>query len=231
MRRILAPWLEQTMNAASNAHFGAPVGYIGQGGTIPLMSMLQQGFPRAQMMVCGVLGPKSNAHGPNEFLHVPTARSSPPRWRRSSPPAPERPQVVGIEQSPEMIALARERVKGRRWRNVRLIAASVEAAQIGVSADAALFHFTHDVLRRPEAVANVLHHLRPGARVVASGLKWAGRRSPVNLLVWPAALHSVTSLEGSSRPWSHLQPALEDFRVRSTLLGGVYIASGTLRGR
>ena len=67
----LAPWLEQAMNAASNAHFGAPVGYIGQGGTIPLMSLLQQGFPRAQMMVCGVLGPKSNAHGPNEFLHVP----------------------------------------------------------------------------------------------------------------------------------------------------------------
>jgi acetylornithine deacetylase/succinyl-diaminopimelate desuccinylase-like protein len=67
----LSPWLEGALNAASNAHFGAPVGYIGQGGTIPLMSMLQQGFPQAQMMVCGVLGPKSNAHGPNEFLHVP----------------------------------------------------------------------------------------------------------------------------------------------------------------
>jgi acetylornithine deacetylase/succinyl-diaminopimelate desuccinylase-like protein len=67
----LAPWLEDTLNAASRAHFGAPVGYIGQGGTIPLMSMLQKGFPSAQMMVCGVLGPKSNAHGPNEFLHVP----------------------------------------------------------------------------------------------------------------------------------------------------------------
>jgi acetylornithine deacetylase/succinyl-diaminopimelate desuccinylase-like protein len=67
----LSPWLEQALNAASNANFGAPLGYIGQGGTIPLMSMLQQGFPQAQMMVCGVLGPKSNAHGPNEFLHVP----------------------------------------------------------------------------------------------------------------------------------------------------------------
>ncbi len=67
----LAHWLEGALNAASNAHFGAPVGYIGQGGTIPLMSMLAQGFPKAQMMVCGVLGPKSNAHGPNEFLHVP----------------------------------------------------------------------------------------------------------------------------------------------------------------
>ncbi len=66
----LAPWLEQALDAASRAHFGAPLGYIGQGGTIPLMSMLQRGFPRAQMMVCGVLGPKSNAHGPNEFLHL-----------------------------------------------------------------------------------------------------------------------------------------------------------------
>ncbi len=67
----LAPWLEGALNRASQSHFGAPVGYIGQGGTIPLMSMLSQGFPKAQMMVCGVLGPKSNAHGPNEFLHVP----------------------------------------------------------------------------------------------------------------------------------------------------------------
>jgi len=70
----LAPWLERALNAASTTHYGAPLGYIGQGGTIPLMSMLQQGFPSAQMMVCGVLGPKSNAHGPNEFLHVPYAK-------------------------------------------------------------------------------------------------------------------------------------------------------------
>ena len=66
----LSPWLETALNEASQAHYGAPLGYVGQGGTIPLMSMLQKGFPAAQMMVCGVLGPKSNAHGPNEFLHV-----------------------------------------------------------------------------------------------------------------------------------------------------------------
>jgi acetylornithine deacetylase/succinyl-diaminopimelate desuccinylase-like protein len=70
----LAPWLENALQAASQAHYGAPCGYIGQGGTIPLMSMLQKSFPAAQMMVCGVLGPKSNAHGPNEFLHVPYAK-------------------------------------------------------------------------------------------------------------------------------------------------------------
>jgi acetylornithine deacetylase/succinyl-diaminopimelate desuccinylase-like protein len=69
-----APWFGRALDAASRNFYGAPCGYIGQGGTIPLMNMLSRGFPRAQMMVCGVLGPKSNAHGPNEFLHVPYAR-------------------------------------------------------------------------------------------------------------------------------------------------------------
>jgi acetylornithine deacetylase/succinyl-diaminopimelate desuccinylase-like protein len=69
-----APWFETALNQASQTHFGAGVGYIGQGGTIPLMNLLSRGFPSSQMMVCGVLGPKSNAHGPNEFLHVPYAK-------------------------------------------------------------------------------------------------------------------------------------------------------------
>ncbi len=69
-----APWFEQALNAASHNFFGAPCGFIGQGGTIPLMNLLSKSFPAAQMMVCGVLGPKSNAHGPNEFLHVPYAK-------------------------------------------------------------------------------------------------------------------------------------------------------------
>jgi acetylornithine deacetylase/succinyl-diaminopimelate desuccinylase-like protein len=69
-----APWFERALDDASNTYFGAPCGYVGQGGTIPLMNMLSKGFPKAQMMVCGVLGPKSNAHGPNEFLHVPYAK-------------------------------------------------------------------------------------------------------------------------------------------------------------
>ncbi|MFZ9550736.1 MAG: M20 family metallopeptidase [Hylemonella sp.] len=70
----MAPWFEQAVRQASRDGFGADCGYIGQGGTIPLMNMLSKGFPKAQMMVCGVLGPKSNAHGPNEFLHVPYAK-------------------------------------------------------------------------------------------------------------------------------------------------------------
>ncbi|HEU0229546.1 MAG TPA: M20 family metallopeptidase [Burkholderiaceae bacterium] len=64
-------WLTSALDAASRQYFDAPCGYIGQGGTIPLMRLLQKGFPTSQFMVCGVLGPRSNAHGPNEFLHVP----------------------------------------------------------------------------------------------------------------------------------------------------------------
>jgi acetylornithine deacetylase/succinyl-diaminopimelate desuccinylase-like protein len=68
-----APWLEQALAAASRAHFGAPAVSMGEGGSIPFMAMLGERFPDAQFLVTGVLGPGSNAHGPNEFLHVPTA--------------------------------------------------------------------------------------------------------------------------------------------------------------
>jgi acetylornithine deacetylase/succinyl-diaminopimelate desuccinylase-like protein len=70
----LAPWLEQSLARASEAAFGAPPAYMGEGGTIPFMAMLGEKFPAAQFVVTGVLGPHSNAHGPNEFLHLPTAR-------------------------------------------------------------------------------------------------------------------------------------------------------------
>jgi acetylornithine deacetylase/succinyl-diaminopimelate desuccinylase-like protein len=66
----LAPWLEAALNKASNAAFGKPVAYQGEGGSIPFMAMLGEKFPKTQFVVTGVLGPHSNAHGPNEFLHI-----------------------------------------------------------------------------------------------------------------------------------------------------------------
>ena len=68
------PWLTRLLNHASQTCFGKPAAYLGEGGTIPFMGMLGAKFPDAQMLVTGVLGPKSNAHGPNEFLHVPYAK-------------------------------------------------------------------------------------------------------------------------------------------------------------
>ncbi|HYD09178.1 MAG TPA: M20/M25/M40 family metallo-hydrolase [Acidimicrobiales bacterium] len=69
-----APWLADALDAASRDHFGQPMGATGIGGSIPFMAMLGDRFPAAQFVVTGVLGPGSNAHGPNEFLHLPTAR-------------------------------------------------------------------------------------------------------------------------------------------------------------
>ena len=70
----LAPWLEEALDEVSNTFYGKPALYMGEGGSIPFMGMLGEKFPEAQFVVTGVLGPASNAHGPNEFLHVPYAK-------------------------------------------------------------------------------------------------------------------------------------------------------------
>ncbi|MGH8369699.1 MAG: M20 family metallopeptidase [Gammaproteobacteria bacterium] len=70
----VASWLDRSMQAASRSFFGKPAMYMGTGGSIPFMGMLGKKFPKAQFLVTGLLGPHSNAHGPNEFLHVPTAK-------------------------------------------------------------------------------------------------------------------------------------------------------------
>ncbi len=71
---ILSPWLANSLAAASDAAFGAPAAYMGEGGSIPFMGMLGEKFPKTQFVITGVLGPHSNAHGPNEFLHIPTGK-------------------------------------------------------------------------------------------------------------------------------------------------------------
>ena len=99
-------------------------------------------------------------------------------------------------------------------------------------ADAALFHFTHDILQQPAAVVQVLRHLRPGARVVASGIKWAAPWNWfTNFFVLPAALHSVSSLDGLEQPWRQLAWHLSELDLQTWLNDGVYIASGIWTGR
>lgn len=67
-------WLVNATNQASTDYFGKPAVYLGEGGSIPFMGMLGKKFPQAQFLITGVLGPESNAHGPNEFLHIPTGK-------------------------------------------------------------------------------------------------------------------------------------------------------------
>ena len=68
------PWLLDAVHAASERHFGRPAMFNGLGGSIPFMAMLGERFPRAQFFITGTGGPGSNAHGPNEFLHLPMAQ-------------------------------------------------------------------------------------------------------------------------------------------------------------
>jgi ubiquinone/menaquinone biosynthesis C-methylase UbiE len=141
-------------------------------------------------------------------------------------------QLVGIELSPDMMAKARARVESSSWQNVTLIESPVEEAQIADQVDAVLFHFTHDILRSPEALKNVFQHVKRGARVAAAGPKWASWWTfPVNLYVWFIARQYVTTFEGFVRPWSHLLGAVPDLRVEPVLFGGGYIAWGSVPKR
>lgn len=140
-----------------------------------------------------------------------------------------RGHIVGVEPCPEMLERARERVVRRHWHNVELLGATAADAPLRGHADAALFHFTHDVMRDAGAIGNVLGHLKPGARVVATGLQWAPPWMwATNAFVLAAALYSTSSLEGLLRPWDQLARHLTDVRVQAAGLGGVYIASGRL---
>ncbi len=70
----LSAWLAEAVSQASQHYYGKPCAYMGEGGSIPFMGMLGEKFPDAQFLITGVLGPHSNAHGPNEFLHIPTGK-------------------------------------------------------------------------------------------------------------------------------------------------------------
>ena len=140
-------------------------------------------------------------------------------------------QITAVEQSPEMLARARRRVAAAGWRNITLLEAPVDRAALQGRADAALFHFTHDILQDAAALRRVFAHLRTGARVAAVGLCWAPLWAwPANLFVLGAGLYSVGSLQGLERPWSRLEAYCGRLTLRRPLPGGFFIASGVYSG-
>lgn len=138
-------------------------------------------------------------------------------------------RVVGIDQSPEMLERASERAEANRWDNVTLIGSSVEEAEFSVLADAALFCATHDILGCPQALENVVRHLRPGGRVVATGAKWAPPwMVPVNLAVFFWNAPYVSSFQGFDRPWRHLIRLVDGLSVETVGLGAGYLLRATV---
>jgi SAM-dependent methyltransferase len=138
-------------------------------------------------------------------------------------------RIVGIDLSPDMLEVALARVTAEGWDNVTLIEAPVEDAELKVVADAALFAFTHDVLQSPRAVANVVAHLTPGARVTSVGAKYGARWNVVvNFFVRRVARPYVTTLEGLERPWRELERYTGELQSKDLALGGAYVAWGTV---
>jgi SAM-dependent methyltransferase len=137
-------------------------------------------------------------------------------------------RLVGVDPSADMLDRARERSGQHGWRNVSLVHAPAGEARLPQRVDAALFCLVHDVLRSPAALAHVLSHLRPGARVAAAGPKlvslpvWWGPW--LDRLVLAVNRPYVTSSEGLDRPWSHLHGLLPDLTVLADPFDVTYLA-------
>jgi len=135
--------------------------------------------------------------------------------------------VTGIEESPEMAAIARERIEQEGWRNVTVLQSRAEDAETAPTADAALFCAVHDILQSQAAVQNVMSQLCSGAWVAAGGGKWAASwMAALNLATMILHAPYVRSFEGFDRPWRHLEQFLEDVSIRDIAFGSGYVLTG-----
>jgi arsenite methyltransferase len=139
-------------------------------------------------------------------------------------------RVLAFEQSPEMFALAQQRVQREGWANVWHANQPAETVQLPALADAVLFNYTHDICRTPEAVTNILRQVKPGARVAMAGIKffpwWTG---PLNIVAWLKNRPYNAKAADLWEPWSHVAARCDHFRWNSTQWGMGYIASGIYR--
>ena len=136
--------------------------------------------------------------------------------------------VVGVELSPEMCRQARTRAVALGSERVLVVEGSAERIELGaIRFDAVLFHYTHDVLRDPAALAHLFASVRPGARVVVAGTKaapaWA---MPLRLFSMFRARKYLSTFDGIAQPWSHLLRFVPDFRWRNRFAGAGYLGWG-----
>ena len=135
-------------------------------------------------------------------------------------------RVVGVDQSGGMLEVATKRIADEGWTNVGLIEAPVQEAKLP-DADAAIFFFTHDLMRTPAALDNVTTAVRPGGRVVTAGMKrpslWL---APIALPARLIMRRYITTDEGLAKPWDLLADRLDDVTSESLLLGAIYVVAG-----
>ncbi len=136
-------------------------------------------------------------------------------------------RVLAFEQSPEMFAQAEQRVERTGWVNVWHACAMAEEVQLPQMADAVLFNYVHDVSRTPEAIANIMRQVKPGARVAMAGMKffpwWTG---PLNILAWMKNRPYNAKAADLWAPWDIVQTYCHSFSMKTTQFGMGYVASG-----
>jgi ubiquinone/menaquinone biosynthesis C-methylase UbiE len=138
-------------------------------------------------------------------------------------------RVVAFDPSPEMLAVAANRLAGERPR-IDLLRASAEDVVLPVEVDAILFSYTHDLIRSPAALVNLFRQARPGARVAATSTKlYAPWLFPANWYLRYTHRAYITNFESFDAPWSLLAERLADFRVETSGLTQHYVATGRVR--
>jgi arsenite methyltransferase len=139
-------------------------------------------------------------------------------------------RVLAFEQSPEMFAHAHTRVERAGWRNVWQVCAPAESVQLPEPVDAVLFNYTHDILRTPEALANLMRQTKPGARIAVAGIKyfpwWTG---PLNIYTWLKNRPYNAKAGDLWHPWDRVETYCEQFQRWTTQFGMGYIATGIKR--
>ncbi len=138
--------------------------------------------------------------------------------------------VVGVEQSPDMLQQAFDRVREGGWDNVQLIESNMESADLDGSFDAVLFVYTQDVLQSDAALESIFDATRTGARVVSTGLKlFPWYLGIANIWLVAISYPYFTTFTGLSRPWTRLERYVDLQSVRPTFAGSGYIAEGVRR--
>jgi ubiquinone/menaquinone biosynthesis C-methylase UbiE len=141
-------------------------------------------------------------------------------------------RVIGFDPSPEMLAIAANRVPAANAAPVELLCASAEAVQLPGPVDAILFSYTHDLLRSPAALDNLLRQARGGARVAATSTKlYAPWLFAANWYLRLTHRAYITNFDGFEAPWSLLAARLEDFHVETSGWTQHYVATGRLPAR
>lgn len=139
-------------------------------------------------------------------------------------------QVLAFEQSPEMFALAEQRVARNHWHAIWHRQAAAESVELPQMADAVLFNYVHDISRSPQAVDNIMRQVRPGARIAIAGMKffpwWTG---PLNLLAWLKNRPYNAHPGDLWRPWDIIASHCEAFEWEPTQFGMGYLARGRKR--